>query len=215
MNILVNKAHYPVSVLGHGKRIGIWLQGCSIRCHSCCSLDTWEFDEDHGMDVASLVDWCRDVSGGSLDGVTISGGEPFDQPGPLLVLLEGLDLWRSEGGGRFDILIYSGYSENRLRRDFVDHLRYLDAVVAGPFRESAGGSKLYCGSDNQQILVLSPLAEERYGSEGIGGWKPGMQVATDEEGIWMIGIPRPGDLGRFEAGCMERGLALGKPSWRC
>ena len=55
MNILVNKAHYPVSVLGHGKRIGIWLQGCSIRCRSCCSLDTWEFEADRGMDVATLV----------------------------------------------------------------------------------------------------------------------------------------------------------------
>jgi anaerobic ribonucleoside-triphosphate reductase activating protein len=133
----------------------------------------------------------------------------------LLVLLGALDRWRTESEGRFDILLYSGYSEARLRRDFAEHLLLLDAVVAGPFRERTGGDKPYCGSDNQLILVLSNLAEERYGFDGIGGWKSGMQVATDDEGIWMIGIPRPGDLGRFEAGCMERGLALGKPSWRC
>jgi anaerobic ribonucleoside-triphosphate reductase activating protein len=215
MNILVNKAHYPVTVLGHGKRIGIWLQGCSIRCRSCCSLDTWEFDVNRGMDVSSLVDWCREVCGGSIDGVTISGGEPFDQPMPLLALLEALYRWRSQWGGKFDILLYSGYAETRLRRDFTEHLRYLDAVVAGPFKENAGGVKRYCGSDNQRMLVLSPLAEERYGSDGIAGWNSGMQVGADEEGIWMIGIPRSGDLERFEAGCMERGLALGKPSWRC
>lgn len=215
MNILVNKAHYPVSVLGHGRRIGIWLQGCSIRCPSCCSLDTWEFEQDRGMDVALLVDWCREVSGDFLDGVTISGGEPFDQPEALLALLMALDLWRDDDRGRFDILLYSGYSERRVRRDFTEHLRHIDAVVAGPFKENAGGEKRYCGSDNQRILLFSPLAEERYGSEGLASWKSGMQVAADDEGIWMVGIPKPGDLRRFEAGCMERGLALGKPSWRC
>ncbi len=215
MNILLNKAHYPVSVLGHGKRIGIWLQGCSIRCPSCCSLDTWEFEKDRGIGVALLVDWCREVSGGSLDGVTISGGEPFDQPEALLALLNALDLWRGDDRGRFDILLYSGYSERRVRRDFTEHLRHIDAVVAGPYKESAGGEKRYCGSDNQRILLCSQLAEERYGPEGLAGWKSGMQVTADDEGIWMIGIPKPGDLRRLEAGCMERGLALGKPSWRC
>ncbi|MBP6207322.1 MAG: 4Fe-4S cluster-binding domain-containing protein [Nitrospira sp.] len=215
MNILVNKAHYPVSVLGHGKRVGIWMQGCSIRCRSCCSLDTWEFEADRGMEVAMLVDWCRDVSGGFPDGVTISGGEPFDQPKALLALLKAFDGWRSESRSHFDILLYSGYSEARLRRECAEHLNYLDALVAGPFQERSGGEKPFCGSDNQQMITLSPLAETRYGAAGLSGWKSGMQAAADDEGIWMIGIPRPGDLGRFEAGCAERGLALGKPSWRC
>lgn len=215
MNILVNKAHYPVSVLGHGKRIGIWLQGCSIRCRSCCSLDTWEFEADRCIDVATLVDWCQDVSGGFPDGVTISGGEPFDQPMALLVLLKAFDVWRAKVGGNFDILLYSGYSEARLKRDYAEHLSLLDALVAGPFRERSGGEKPFCGSDNQRMITFSPLAETRYGSEGLSGWKSGMQVTADDEGIWMIGIPKQGDLGRFEAGCAERGLALGRPSWRC
>ena len=215
MNILVNKAHFPVYVLGHGKRIGIWLQGCSIRCSSCCSLDTWEFGNDYGMDVTALVDWCRHVSTDAIDGVTISGGEPFDQPDALLDLLKALNLCRSEKSRQFDILVYSGYSDRLIKRDFSEHLKYLDAVVAGPFRESAGGEKSYCGSDNQHIVVFSPIATARYGSDGLAGWKSGMQVATDDEGIWMIGIPRPGDLEKFDAGCLQRGLVLEKPSWRC
>ena len=215
MKILVNKAHYPVSVLGHGKRIGIWLQGCSIHCPSCCSLDTWEFAEDRGIDVAVLVDWCSGVSTRSIDGITISGGEPFDQPEALLALLQALDRWRSEDGRRSDILVYTGYSERRVRLNFAEHLRHIDALVVGPFRENAGGKKIYCGSDNQRIVVCSPLGEERYGVENHVNWKSGMQVMADEEGVWMIGIPRRGDLKRLEADCMKRGLDLGKPSWRC
>jgi anaerobic ribonucleoside-triphosphate reductase activating protein len=215
MRILVNKAHYPVSVLGYGKRIGVWLQGCSIHCRSCCSLDMWEFDGDRGMDVASLVGWCRDVSCGSLDGVTISGGEPFDQPEALMELLEAFNSWRDNEGLRFDILLYSGYIESQLRANFAEHLRYLDAVVAGPFLENAGAFKIFCGSDNQQLLKFTSLAEERYSAESLACWKSGMQVAADGEGLWIIGIPKPGDLVRLEAGCAEKGLVLEKPSWRC
>jgi anaerobic ribonucleoside-triphosphate reductase activating protein len=39
MKIAVSKAHYPVTVLGPGKRIGIWL-GCRIQCKGCVSQDT-------------------------------------------------------------------------------------------------------------------------------------------------------------------------------
>ena len=44
MKIAINKAHFPVTVLGPGRRIGIWLQGCSIHCKGCVSQDTWAAD---------------------------------------------------------------------------------------------------------------------------------------------------------------------------
>jgi anaerobic ribonucleoside-triphosphate reductase activating protein len=37
----LNRVHFPVTALGPGRRIGIWLQGCLIRCPGCMSLDTW------------------------------------------------------------------------------------------------------------------------------------------------------------------------------
>ncbi len=215
MNILINKAHYPVKVLGYGNRIGIWLQGCSIRCPSCCSLDTWEFSDDRGMDVDSLIGWCREVAKDSLDGITISGGEPFDQPLALLTLLKSLCDWRDESRRHFDVLVYTGYSEQRLKRDFSEQLLHVDAMVVGPFKESASGQKPYCGSDNQQMVVLTEVAKERYGSEGLANWNGGIQATADDEGIWMVGIPMPGDLEEFESGCEKRGLILGMPSWRC
>lgn len=167
------------------------------------------------MDVESLVGWGTEVSSDCVDGITVSGGEPFDQPGALLDLLMAFNEWRSKESLGFDILVYSGYSESRLRRDFEDHLSLIDALVVGPFRESEGGDKPYCGSDNQRMVSLSRLGESRYGHGLAEKWKTGMQVSVDDEGVWMIGIPRPGDLKRIEAGCSNRGLVLGEPSWRC
>ncbi len=215
MNVLLNKAHFPVSVLGHGRRVGIWLQGCSIGCKSCCSLDTWEFDEDRSIDVGSLVEWCGETSGGALDGVTISGGEPFDQPEGLLALLRELDAWRSGLGRNVDVLLYSGRSARAVRRDFKEHLRHVDAVVAGPFKKGAPQSKAWCGSDNQEIVLCSDLGEIRYGGDLLKDWKTGIQVTADSEDIWMIGIPRPDDLDQLEAKCLQNGLDIGRMSWRC
>ena len=129
MKIAVNKAHFPVTVLGPGRRIGIWLQGCSIGCKGCVSQDTWARDAGREMTVAQLLSWCREVGGGALDGVTISGGEPFDQPQALAALLDGLIRWRADSAADFDILCYSGYPFARLQKAHEKLLRKLDALI--------------------------------------------------------------------------------------
>ena len=91
LTLELNKAHWPVTVLGPGRRIGLWVQGCSIHCRGCISQDTWPRDPTKAIAIPDLVDWCKRVSGGNLDGVTISGGEPFEQPRGLFALLARLD----------------------------------------------------------------------------------------------------------------------------
>ena len=56
MLIAINKAHYPVTVLGPGQRIGIWFQGCRIHCPGCVSQDTWAADPGKRMPLHELVD---------------------------------------------------------------------------------------------------------------------------------------------------------------
>lgn len=42
MRMILSRLHFPVTTLGPGRRIGVWFQGCSIRCAGCISRDTWE-----------------------------------------------------------------------------------------------------------------------------------------------------------------------------
>ena len=65
----LNKAHWPVTVLGPGRRIGLWVQGCAIHCRGCVSQDTWPADPAKAMPVRDIVAWCKRVSGDALDGV--------------------------------------------------------------------------------------------------------------------------------------------------
>ena len=131
--IELNKAHWPVTVLGPGRRIGIWVQGCSIHCPGCVSQDTWPRDAAKAIAVRDLLGWCRKVSANAPDGVTISGGEPFEQPRALLALLDGLSAWRAGANLDFDILCYSGMPLRRLEKDHARLLARLDAVIPEPF----------------------------------------------------------------------------------
>lgn len=213
MNIAVNKAHFPVTVLGYGRRIGIWLQGCSLRCPGCISRDTWEVDAQYFMPLADLLFWCRSLEGESPDGVTITGGEPFDQAEALLHLLQGLRQWAGELDYPLDLLCYSGYPYRNLRKHYAEHLTLLDAIIPGPYVETRPVAPLV-GSDNQSVITLSVLGQTRYGSSlsRFGGKR--MQVAVAADRIWFIGIPARGDMQRLEMRCQEMGLTLGDCSWR-
>ena len=78
--IHVAKVHVPVTALGPGRRVGIWLQGCSIGCRECVSQDTWPSSIGE-TSVAALLPGVTAAlrADATLTGVTISGGEPLEQ----------------------------------------------------------------------------------------------------------------------------------------
>jgi anaerobic ribonucleoside-triphosphate reductase activating protein len=213
----LNKAHWPVTVLGPGRRIGLWLQGCTIRCPGCVSQDTWPSDPVTAIAVRELIVWCKKVSANALDGITISGGEPFDQPAGLAALLAGLHHWRRAAALDFDILCYSGYPLQQLKRKHAPLLELIDAVIPEPYVDNLPLANLWRGSSNQPLVPLTERGRVRYGAyvdapaQAAGKH---MQAAVEGGRIWMIGIPERGDMERVEALCASRGLSLEKVSWR-
>ncbi len=217
MNILLNKAHFPVTVLGPGRRIGLWLQGCTIRCKGCVSQDTWPADASRTMPVAALLDWCKRVAQDGCDGITISGGEPFDQPKPLASLLRGLRAWRTTAGLDFDLLCYSGYPLKTLEKRHTKILALLDALIPEPFVDGRPLGGLWRGSDNQTLVPISPRGVARY-ADCIGQAQAAegkrMQISVEDGKLWFIGIPQRGDMAELETLCRQRGLELQQVSWR-
>lgn len=216
--IELNKAHWPVTVLGPGRRIGLWLQGCSIHCPGCVSQDTWPADASKRIAIADLLAWCRKVSAGAPEGITISGGEPFDQPDALAALLAALVAWRREKQLDFDILCYSGYPLRKLQKAHAKILALLDAIIPEPYVDTLPEGKLWRGSTNQSLVPLSARGRVRYAAHidadaAVGGNKR-MQATVEGGRVWMIGIPGRGDMAAVEALCASRGLALTEVSWR-
>jgi anaerobic ribonucleoside-triphosphate reductase activating protein len=214
LKLALNKAHYPVSALGPGIRVGLWTQGCSIHCADCLSVDTWEQDPGRAIEVTVLLGWIRSLDRGPLDGITISGGEPFDQPEAILELVLGLRAWDLRRTGEVDVLCYSGYPLARLRREHAELLEVLDAVIAEPFNRRLPTDLIWRGSANQRLQPLSVLGRSRYESYlDARPERPPMQVEVGR-GISYIGVPRIGDMERLERRARGAGLDQRGVSWR-
>ncbi|MCX4237279.1 4Fe-4S single cluster domain-containing protein [Streptomyces ortus] len=213
--LAISRLHHPVTVLGHGVRAGVWVQGCTLACPGCMSRDTWEPRPDTEADVEAVLAWTRRLPG-PLDGVTVSGGEPFQQPGPLAELLHGLRELPTDDGGTRDLLVFSGYAWPRLRdgASYGPALTLCDAVVAGPYVARRNTGSPLRGSDNQQVVPLTPLGRERYGPEALDRYgQRRLQVTADGGDLRVIGIPRRADLARWQAASEAGGVTWEGTTW--
>lgn len=211
---MLNRAHYPVTTLGPGVRAGIWVQGCTIGCRGCASQDTWLTDPSQLVDVGQLVSWLATLP--HLQGLTVTGGEPFQQPDAVRVLLSAVRDWASELGRVLDILVYSGYTYGALNRraSAAPVLALCDAVITGPYIDRLNPGGPWRGSANQQLIILSALGEERFGlAETTASREQRLQLSSDGSQLWLIGIPGRGDLDALEYGLQIRGVTVQGRSW--
>lgn len=200
MRVAISRIHFPVTTLGPGRRIGLWLQGCSIRCPGCVSLDTWA--EGVGLtDTAQVLDALA-THAEEADGLTVSGGEPFDQPEALAMILRG---WRSLS--RRGVLVFTGREIREVEAWLGDNPNLVDAMVTGPFRSDLPQTLALRGSDNQELHVLTPAgADLLVYDRARGNADRRLDVMFDADGTaWFAGIPERGDLGRLRRAMAARG----------
>jgi len=199
----ISRLHFPVRALGPGARIGIWLQGCSIRCPGCISIDTWAAGRGRTTVDAvleTIAPWLD-----SADGFTISGGEPFDQPDALRALLEGI---RSAHAG--DILVYSGHPFEAIPTSTFDGL--IDALISDPLLIGEQQTLPLRGSDNQRLHLLTELGRQRFEyAVHPQDARSELDVMFDHEtgDVFLAGIPRRGDLLRLQAMLEQAGHRAG------
>lgn len=212
--IRINRVHHPVAALGPGRRLGIWVQGCSLACRGCLARDTWNPLAGTEVAIADLVRrWAAASDAEGLTGVTVSGGEPFDQLAALVDLLRQLRSVRTPEPT--DLLVYSGYELAELEAKAPGALELADAVITGPFDAKRPTRRLWRGSANQVLHPLSPLGRLRYGPfVDAETDRPPMQVTVEADRVFYVGVPRVGDLPRLERALRARGITNGDVTWR-
>lgn len=138
-------------VLGPGERVGVWFQGCTIRCSGCMVPESWD---PSGGKSYTPFELFGEIKGFGIKEVTLSGGEPFDQDGESFLQL--LTLLKEEDYG---IVCYSGYQlEELLQRGFEEHLKKIDILIDGRYIPELDDNLPWRGSSNQRLILLS----ERY-----------------------------------------------------
>lgn len=135
---------------GTGVRYTIFVQGCKHECVGCHNPDTHSMDGGALFSIDKIVEEIKELD--YLDGVTLSGGDPFFQPAESLKLLKKI----KEETGK-NIWAYTGYVFETLLRirnkDIRDMLNYIDVIVDGPYVEKERDIGLkFRGSRNQRII---------------------------------------------------------------
>ena len=167
------------------------------------------------MFVQELIVWCQEVTKKEgIDGVTITGGEPFEQPHALKYLLDALSTWRSDAMLEFDIFCYSGLSLKKLEGKHRDILRFIDVMCPEPYVGKFHGTSRWRGSTNQPLIGLSERGKEIARKAEDMTFQKHFQLDVSNGRIWFIGIPDKNDMERLERLSADRGLVLGDVSWR-
>lgn len=157
--MLIDQLLYPVETLGPGKRIALWVVGCGHRCKGCSNPELWQANGQSPVTPKELfLAIVQIAEEHPVDGVTITGGEPFDQTEELLELVTFLQLLTP------DILIFSGYLHEQLlgRATAVAVMERIAVLVDGPYKEELNLGLPLRGSSNQRILLFDKDLKEPY-----------------------------------------------------
>jgi anaerobic ribonucleoside-triphosphate reductase activating protein len=136
---------------GPGLRFTVFTQGCPHHCPGCHNPDT--HDPAGGEEVALEELEGRIAANPLIQGLTLSGGEPFLQAG------ECARLARWARGRGLNVWVYTGYTYEKLleagEADALALLEAADVLVDGPFvLERKSYAALFRGSDNQRLIDL-------------------------------------------------------------
>jgi len=138
---------------GFGFRYSIYFSGCEHHCKGCHNHETWKGDIGEILDDKYMDKIVEEVNSNSmLDGITLSGGDPFFKPSELLDFLKKLKKRTNK-----NIWSYTGYTYETLLTNAImrECLDYIDVLVDGKFEQNNYDPDLYFrGSSNQRIIDI-------------------------------------------------------------
>ena len=180
-------------VLGPGVRCVVWFQGCSLNCRGCIAAEMNAAPPLVTTTPVALADWCGSIRG--IQGVTLSGGDPFDQP--LDALADFLIRLRKQTS--LNVMLYTGRTLSQLRAsecpDVATILTLVDILIDGPYVESLNDGIGWRGSSNQRVHYLSDSSvfEPDGGEENRR-----LEVKLDAKGaLSVVGLPTRGRANQF------------------
>lgn len=143
---------------GPGLRYIIFTQGCNHKCPGCHNKHTWSYGNNKLISIDDLLIAIK--SKPLIAGITISGGEPFDQAKYLFELVT-----KVKKETNLDVLVYTGYTYetlNGLGLLVCEDAQYkykllnsIDILIDGKYKEELKeGAMRYAGSTNQRMLYL-------------------------------------------------------------
>lgn len=154
-DILINvHSVIPLSrVNGPGSRLVVFFQGCARNCPGCFNPDTHPFKKARLYLPDELL---REFMLPGIEGITVSGGEPFSQARGLFHLLK-----RAKEYYGLSTVVYTGFTYETLVEisPCRETFQWIDVLIDGRYEEEKKEPTLLArGSTNQRFYFFT----ERY-----------------------------------------------------
>jgi len=159
---MLSKSDYLINIaatcvgtraLGPGLRSVVWVQGCPFRCSGCLSPQWIPIRNARLVPIDILVEEL--LINPLVDGLTLSGGEPFLQAAALSELVR-----QARKQRELSLICFTGYQLADLRnmtavKGVEDLLSMIDVLIDGPYIAELDDNRGMRGSSNQVIHHLT------------------------------------------------------------
>lgn len=168
--------------LGPNKRFALWVQGCERGCKGCISP---EMQSSTGGEVTPILDLAAYIlRQRSVEGITISGGEPFYQADRLAALLRQIKAVRPD----FGVIVFTGFTYAELlasgEPEIMELLAETDLLIDGVYKADLDDNQGLRGSSNQNYVFLT----QRYCEEQLAKYRKN-EVLLWVDSLRVVGIP--------------------------
>lgn len=137
---------------GPGVRTTIFVTGCTLNCRNCFNKEYQDFDYGNIWSNEETNNIINLLENNIIEGLTILGGEPFDNAEDLLEIVKEI-----RKNTKKTIWIFSGYIFEELikNKTNLEILELCDILVDGPYIEELKNLSLkFRGSENQRLIDL-------------------------------------------------------------
>ena len=173
------------TVLGPGKRTAIWFQGCMRNCPGCMSQSSRPMNGGRVTTVKKVYDAIVKLE--DIEGVTISGGEPFLQIDALYSLIKNI-----KKNSKLSVVVYTGYTVAELRaleNYKINQLleTMIDILIDGEYVDALNDGVALRGSSNQTVHFLTARYkdfEELYNTK-----QRNAEIYVSSGELFFVGVP--------------------------
>ena len=175
---------------GPGRRFAVWVQGCSLRCAGCCNPEMFDARRGEPMAIDALAARIPE----SVEGITLLGGEPFEQAAGCAALA------RAAKARGLSVMVFTGYTRAELaaRADSAELLAEIDLLVDGRYDRTRPeppppAGRRWIGSANQIMHHLT----DRYAESDPRLRAPNtIEIRWSPRGLTINGWPSADQLVR-------------------
>jgi len=151
VNLNIHSILWKSKANGPGIRSVVWFQGCSILCEGCFNPLTHSLEPNQLIEPEVLAKKII-TQGSEIEGITISGGEPFDQSQALSLFLHSI-----RDSSNLSVILFSGHAIETISRmpESTGILKNTDVLISGPFDQSHAHPENLAGSSKKIFHFLT------------------------------------------------------------